>query len=135
MQEVLSRVVGDMVGRIDGPMALRLLLQPLIASLIAVRDGVEDAREERPPYLSTIVRPFQRFRLLREGFKSILRVLLLAILFDIAYQVFVLHWFYPIETLVVALTLACLPYALLRGAVTRMARMWRGTPGRRAGMP
>jgi hypothetical protein len=136
MQEMWSRFFGDIVGRIDGPMASRLILQPLVASLIAVRDGVEDAREGRPPYLATFVgRPFQRFRLLREGMKSILRVLLLAILFDAVYQVFVLRWFYPIETVVVALTLACFPYALLRGSVTRMARMWKGTPGRRAGMP
>lgn len=136
MQDVLSRFVGDLVGRIDGPMASRLILQPLIASMIAVRDGFEDAREGRSPYLTTIVgRPFQRFRLLRDGLKSILRVFLLAILFDAVYQLFVLKWFYPAETLVVALTLACLPYALLRGAVTRMTRVWRGTPGRKAGMP
>jgi hypothetical protein len=135
MQEMLSRFVGDIVGRIDGPMASRLILQPLIASMIAVRDGVEDAREGRPPYLATFVsRSFQRFRLLREAFKSILRVLLVAILFDAVYQALVYRWFYPVETLIVAFTLACLPYAVLRGSVTRMARMWRGAPGRRAGM-
>jgi len=136
MQEMLSRFLGDIVGRIDGPMASRLILQPLVASLIAVRDGVEDAREGRSPYLSTIIgRPFQRFRLLRKGLKSILRVLFLAILFGAVYQVFVLHRFYPAETLVVAFALACVPYALLRGSVTRMARMWRGAPGRRVGLP
>ena len=136
MQEMLSRFVVDIVGRIDGPTASRLILQPLIASLIAVRDGVEDAREARPPYLATFVsRPFQRFRLLREGLKSILRVLVLAILFDVVYQVLVFRWFYPVETLIVAFTLACMPYALLRGSVTRMARVWLGSPGRRAGMP
>jgi hypothetical protein len=136
MQELLSRSLSDVVGRIDGPMASRLILQPLVASLIAVRDGVGDAREGRPPFLATIVgRPFQRFRLLREGLKSILRVLFLAILFDAAYQLFVLRWFNPAETLVVAFALACVPYALMRGSVTRMARMWRGTPGRGVGLP
>ena len=136
MQGMLSRFVADIVGRIDGPMASRLLLQPLIASMIAIRDGVEDAREGRPPYLSTFVgRRSQRFRLLREGLKSILRVLLLAILFDAVYQLLVFRWFYPVETLIVALTLACMPYALLRGSVTRMARVWLGTPGRRTDTP
>lgn len=136
MHDVLSRFFGDLVGRIDGPMASRLILQPLIASMIAVRDGVEDARDGRPPYLATILsHPFQRFRLLRDGLKAIIKVFFLAILFDSVYQAIVLHWFYPAETLVVAITLACLPYVLLRGPITRMTRTWRGAPGRRTGMP
>lgn len=54
MQDVLPRFLDDLVSHIDGPIASRLIPQPLIASLIPVRDGVEDAREGSQPYLNAI---------------------------------------------------------------------------------
>jgi hypothetical protein len=46
--DLLTRFWTDLVGRLTGPMTFRLILQPLMAILIAVRDGVKDAREDRP---------------------------------------------------------------------------------------
>jgi hypothetical protein len=43
----------------------------------------------------------------------------------VVYQVFVLRWIYPGQTLVVATTLAIIPYLLIRGPVTRIARRKR----------
>jgi hypothetical protein len=50
----LTRIWTDLVGRLSGPLTLRLFLQPVMASLFALRDGVRDAPAGRPPYLWTI---------------------------------------------------------------------------------
>jgi lauroyl/myristoyl acyltransferase len=48
----------------------------------------------------------------------------LAILLDVLYQVIVFRWVYPLESVVVAIILAFLPYLFLRGLVNRIARAW-----------
>ena len=40
-----------LVGRLHGPMTFRFIMQPLAASFLAVRAGLKDARERRPPFL------------------------------------------------------------------------------------
>ena len=37
MDEILSRFVGDLAGRLTGPLTLRLFLQPAVAIFYAVR--------------------------------------------------------------------------------------------------
>jgi hypothetical protein len=120
---------------VGGPMTFRLILQPLMAALLALRAGLKDAREGRPPYLWTaLTDPAQRIGLLHEGWKSIARVFFLAIIMDVIYQLIMQHWIYPLETLVLAILLAVVPYLLLRGPVNRIARRYNGNrasqPGR-----
>ena len=104
-------------------MTFRLILQPLMAALLALRAGLKDAREGRPAYLWTVLTdPAQRTELLHEGWKSIARVFFLAVIMDLIYQWIMQHWVYPLETLVVAILLAVVPYVLLRGPVNRIAR-------------
>ena len=49
MEDLFSRIDGDLVGRVSGSMKFRLILQPLMAVLFAVRDGLKDAKEDTPP--------------------------------------------------------------------------------------
>jgi hypothetical protein len=126
MRDMLVRGWMNLVGRVGGPMTFRIILQPLMATLFAVRAGLKDARESRPPYLWTVLTdPSQRFDLLHEGWKAVGRVFLLAVIMDIIYQLIVEHWIYPLELLVVAILLAVVPYLVIRGPVNRSARLWR----------
>jgi len=59
---------------------------------------------------------------LRSGWKSVGRILILGIVMDVIYQIIVFRRFYPVEALVVAAVLALVPYLLIRGPVTRIAR-------------
>ena len=137
MEEMFTRLWNDLIGRIGGPMSFRLLLQPTMALVFAIRDGLKDAREGRPAYFySLFTEPESRRSLLREGFKAVSRVFAFAIVMDLIYRVTVLRWFYPLQALIVAIVLAFLPYILLRGPVTRIARFLRRPPqatGRRLG--
>jgi len=129
MEDMFVRLWEGLLARVGGPMTFRIILQPTMAALLALRAGLKDAHEGRPPYLWTVVTdPLQRGDLLREGWKSIARVFFLAVIMDVIYQLIVQHWIYPLETLIVAIVLAVAPYLLIRGPVNRIARRWRRVP-------
>lgn len=118
-------------------MSFRLLLQPAMALIFAVHDGLKDAREGSSAYFySLLTEPENRRSHLREGFKAVARVFAFAVVMDLIYQIAILRWFYPLEALIVAFALAFLPYILLRGPVNRIARFLKRppeAPGRRLG--
>ena len=125
MGEILQRFLNDLVGRTSGPLTFRLLIQPAVAAILAIRDGVNDGREGRPPYFWAIfTHADERRRLLREGWKAVAKVFVFAVLLDIVYQIMVIQRVYPGEALVMGFALAFLPYLLLRGPIGRLARFW-----------
>lgn len=129
MEEFLTRIWDGLIGRVGGPMTFRIILQPMMATLLAFRAGLKDAREGRPPYFWTILSdPGERAGLIRHGWKSVARVFGLAVIMDVIYQWIIQHWIYPGEVVIVAIMLAIVPYLLIRGPVTRLARRWRSTP-------
>ena len=126
MRDMLMRALMDVGDRIGGPMTFRIILQPLMAALLAFRAGLKDAQHGRPPYFWTILTdPGQRADLVREGWKSVARVFVLAIVMDVIYQLIVLKWVYPFELILVAILLAVLPYLLIRGPVNRIVSRLR----------
>ena len=126
MRDMLIRGFMNITDRVGGPMTFRLILQPLMATLLAIRAGMKDAQTGRPPYFSTLLTdPNQRGDLLREGWKSVARVFVLAIIMDVIYQLIVVRWIYPLELILIATVLALVPYVLLRGPVNRLARRLR----------
>jgi len=123
MEETLARVVHDEFGRLDGPLHFRILLQPTMAIIFAIRDGLNDARQGRPAYFwSLFTEPSLRHELLRDGWRSISKIFIIAVVLHIIYQLIVFHFFFPFETLIVAFFLALIPYLLVRGPVNRIMR-------------
>ncbi|MBP2641529.1 MAG: hypothetical protein H6Q66_2480 [Firmicutes bacterium] len=122
MEDLLNRLGELLLGRVDGPLHFRLLLQPVMATLLAVKAGIADAKVGRTPYFwSLFSEPDQRRKHLREGWKSVSKVFLLAFALDLAYQFLELPRLYPLHALIVAIALAIVPYLLLRGLVTRIS--------------
>jgi hypothetical protein len=116
----------NLMDRVGGPMTFRIILQPTMAALLAVRAGIKDAREGQPPYFWTILTDTsQRANLLRQGWKAVGRVFILAVIMDVIYQLIVFGWIHPLELLIVAIALAVVPYLLIRGPVNRLARYFR----------
>jgi len=126
MDDMWVRFGNDMVGRLTGPMKFRLLLQPAMAAFFAIRSGLADARAARPPYFWSLIRDSgEREAILKDGWKSVGRVFILAVVLDIVYQLYVLHFVYVPQALVVAIVLAIVPYLVLRGLVNRLSRTRR----------
>lgn len=123
MEDIFVRIWENLIGRLSGPMKFRLVLQPIMATVFAILAGLKDAREGRPPYLWVIFSdPVHRRELLKEGWKAVAKVFVIALIMDLIYQIIVFRWFYPGEALVVAAVLAFLPYILIRGPVNRIMR-------------
>lgn len=123
MDELLSRFVEDIVGRVHSPMNARLILQPLMAVIFALRDGRRDAREGQPVYLFALLTDAgHRRAMLRGAWKAVGKVFVIAVVLDVIYQIITMKWFYPGEALVVALLLAVVPYLLLRGPANLLFR-------------
>jgi hypothetical protein len=123
MEDIFIRFWNNLMGRPNGPMSFRLFLQPLMASIFAIRAALKDAREDRPAYLWEIFRnPVERRRLKQEGWKDVGKIFIIAVVIDLIYQLIVFRWFYPLEALVLATLLALVPYVLIRGPLSRVLR-------------
>jgi len=123
VEEILNRIFEDLIDRVSGPMKFRLILQPLMAIIFAVRSGLEDAKEGKPAYFwALFTQPDHRRDLLRDGWKAVGKVFVFAIIIDLVYQLIIFRWFYPGEALLVAVILAFIPYLLIRGPVNWIAR-------------
>src|SRR6266849_3247709 len=95
MDNVFAELWREIVARPSGPMALRFYLQPLMATLLAIRDG----------------------------WRAVRKIFFLALMLDAIYQLVVLHGLRPIQGLFVAAALALIPYVFLRGPANRLARI------------
>ena len=123
--ETLASTWRRLLDRPSGPVWFRFILQPALAAIAATVDGVKDARAGRPPYFWTMLHhPRKRTPHLREGLTATARLILIGMVMDVVYQCLVLDMFHPGEVVIVPLRLAFVPYVLVRGPITRLAR-WR----------
>ncbi|HEY7337895.1 MAG TPA: hypothetical protein VH639_23585 [Bryobacteraceae bacterium] len=132
MDELLTRVWENLIGRLTGPMNFRLIVQPAVATILAVRAGLRDARQARPPFFwAVLFDPGHRRELLRQGWKDIGKVFIVAAILDTIYQLSVHGGVYIGELLITAVILAVVPYIMIRGPVSRIASWlasWHAPP-------
>ena len=129
MDQMWERVGTQLLARVSGPMKFRLVLQPCMAAFFAIRAGLADAKAGKPPYFWALLWDHgQRAEMLKDGWKSVGRVFILALVLDAVYQLIVLHFVYPGEMIIVAVILAIVPYLIVRGLVTRLAHTTRKAP-------
>jgi hypothetical protein len=120
----------DILGRLSGPMTFRFILQPTMAFIAALSDGIGDAKRGRSGFFwAAWGDPDAKTGRLREGLISIARVVLLGLSMDVIYQLKVFDRFFPVEALLMAILLAVIPYFLFRGIVERIARLWLARKG------
>ena len=120
---MLSRGWAELIARDSGPLHIRLILQPLVATILATRSGLKDAREGRPVFFWTIIGEPAKWRfLMHEAWKDVGKLFLVAVVLDVVYQIIVLRWVYPVQTLIVATVLAIVPYLVFRGLANRVRR-------------
>jgi len=125
IEEAVVRGWENFLARPGGHFGLRFYMQPAMASFIALRAGLRDAREHRPAYLwAALTDASARRQLLHGGWKDIRTVFIVAVLLDIAYQLVTHQGIYTFEVLFTATLLAVVPYLLLRGPIGRLAGLW-----------
>lgn len=122
MEEMFARFMENLGARVTGPMHLRIYLQPIMATVFAIISGLKDAKAGNPAYFwAMFTQPEHRRDMLKDGWKSVGKVFVIAMVLDVIYQIIVQRWVYPLEVITVALILAIVPYLILRGPVNRIA--------------
>jgi hypothetical protein len=134
MEDLLTRVWENLIARTEGPMNLRFLLQPTMSLIFAIRAGLKDAKNGTVPYLwRFFFSGDNRTHIAKEGWKDFGKIFIVGMVLDVVYQLIVVYKvksearFYPLESLIVAMTLAIIPYLLFRGPVSRVLTLmkWR----------
>jgi hypothetical protein len=126
MHDILRRFLDNLISRSGGPMNFRLVVQPAVASVLAIRAGLKDAQEGRPAFLwAAITNSAYRPEVLRNGWRDVGKVFLIAAILDSVYQLMVHRGVFLLELVVVATALAIVPYVLIRGPVGRVAKALR----------
>jgi hypothetical protein len=106
MGDMWLRIVENLAQRISGSMNFRLVLQPIMASIFAILAGIKDAKAGRPPYVWALVTDsVHRIELIKDGFKGVGKVFILALALDVAYQIIEMRFVYPGEALIVGFVL------------------------------
>ena len=108
--------------RVSGPMKFRIVLQPMMATFLAIRSGLRDAKSGKDPYFwSFLFARGHRFDIVKDGWEGVGRLFILAIVLDLTYQILVQSSIHIRAALIVACILAIVPYVILRGIATRIA--------------
>jgi hypothetical protein len=129
MFEAIERGWENFVGRLYGPMQLRLIIEPAIAMIFAVLSGLKDARAGRKPMLwALLLSREDRARLLREGWKDLSITLMVAIGADCIYQVMTQKAIYLLELIATVSMLAIIPYVIIRTLIGLLARRFYPRP-------
>jgi hypothetical protein len=122
MDDLWLLIADNLHDRVSGPMKFRIVLQPIMATLLAIRSGWKDAKTGARPYFwSLLSTPGHRVEMIKDGWKSVGRLFFLAVALDLIYQVIVQSSVRLRAAIFVAILLAIVPYLLLRGIVTRIA--------------
>ncbi len=123
--EIRAQTWLDLADRTSGPLDFRFIMQPCVAAIAAVRDGVLDAKLNRKPYLwALLTEPGQRSARMFEALIATSRVILLGLGMDMIYQWIELNSFFPTQAAIIAFALALLPYLILRGPIERAVLLW-----------
>lgn len=124
MLSALTQAASELLGRASGPLHLRLILQPVMAVYLAIRAGIGDARSNSPVFVWAILTgsPATRRRLAHDAWQDLAKLFALALTLDLVYSAAVLHALRPLQTLIVVLLVSIVPYVLVRGPTSRLAR-------------
>jgi hypothetical protein len=135
-------VDGFFTGRLDellarlhsGPMQFRLILQPTMAVLFGIRDGIQDAKAGRPPLIWSIVFGLgDRKELVKGMLRRLPGPILVATLVDAIVQYLMFGHVRPLMALLVGVSLMATPYSIARSITNRIVSKRRAAVKAAAG--
>jgi hypothetical protein len=124
--DFFPRTFGEgLEARMTGPGKARLVVQPLIGIALGIRDGIEDAKQGRPPYFIQIVFEGERRRdVLKTSLRQISIPFAVGIILDAVLQWVIFQSIFWFGAVLTGTILIALPYAIARGLANRIVR-WR----------
>ena len=115
-------VLQRFIERLTGPMHVRFVIQPAMAIILGIRDGIRDAREGRTPIIWDLcTRHEGRARKLKEVLTRLMVPLIVAIVLDAVVQYMLFQRVRVLGAVVVGTVIMGLPYSIARGIANRIA--------------
>lgn len=123
----LKAIFEELVARVvSGPMHFRLILQPLMAVLLGIRDGHHDAKAGTPPLIWSLVFHTEHSKLrLVNVLHRLTRPVIIATVIDAIVQDLMFQHVRPLTALIVGILLMGLPYSIARSLSNRIITMRR----------
>jgi hypothetical protein len=107
--------------RLAGPASFRFILQPLIAAIAGIRDGVSDAKLGSRPYgIMVLFDSDSRGKLLGDGLRRTAIPLVAGVVIDIVVQWMLFQRVLLSAAILVGMLLVGLPYIAARGITNRI---------------
>jgi len=126
MEDFITRFFDNLGLKTEGPMKFRFILQPIVSLIFAVKAGLRDSKSGEVPYFWGLVSgKGERKDLLKEGWKDVGKLFIMALLIDIIAQIIILKTVYPFEAVITAIILAFIPYIIFRGIVNRIISLFK----------
>ncbi|HEX2957762.1 MAG TPA: hypothetical protein VHO70_13085 [Chitinispirillaceae bacterium] len=108
--------------RITGPLGFRFILQPLVAILLGILDGIKDSRAGNTPFLEDFfIHPHKRMALLKSTSVVVIKPVIVGIVTDAIAQFLIFDTVHLLQAVVVGTLIIAIPYVLTRGIVNRIA--------------
>jgi hypothetical protein len=122
--DVYFRSFGEgLDARLSGPGKGRFILQPVIAIALGIRDGITDAKMNKPPYFIRVFFTSEnRLALLKASLKSIATPLTIGIVLDMVLQWIMFEGLRLYPAIMAGTILVAFPYSIARGLSNRVAR-------------
>ncbi len=109
--------------RITGPFHFRLILQPLLAIVLGIRDGRLDAKNKKPAFLlHLITSQNDRKDYLKQIWPAISKPLVIGIILDMVVQFMIFQSVRIWGAILLGAIIIALPYSLSRGLSNRYFR-------------
>jgi uncharacterized membrane protein YjgN (DUF898 family) len=89
--------------------------------VLAYKAGLRDSKKGQVPYFwGLISQKGERKELVKEGWKDLAKLFVIALVLDIIVQLIVLKTVHPLEAVLTAVLLAFVPYLIFRGIFNRL---------------
>src|SRR5438309_11325225 len=112
--DMVARGWENFVARPRGPLNLRFIIQPTLASIIALRAGLKDANAGRPAYLwAVFTNSDYRKSFLHGGLKDLRIPIVVGTALDVVYKIFIHLWIYPLELIFIMTLMIIFTFILI----------------------
>jgi hypothetical protein len=121
MSSFLDKVVEGIVARLVGPMSFRFMAQPIVSTLLGIRDGILDAKAGTPPIIADLIfHPENRKKNFVSAFKSLIKPVIVGTVLDMIAQYLIFEHVRIIPAAIVGVFVIAVPYVLARGISNRI---------------
>jgi len=124
MDSFLDKFADGIMARITGPMSFRFMIQPCVAIILGIRDGIMDAKAGTLPIIADFIfNPEDRKENFKSALKSLTKPIIIGTVLDMVAQYLIFQHIRIIPAAIVGVFVMAVPYVLARGLTNRIVTL------------